>query len=361
MQSKPTRTSILRLSELKRHSHLGLGLGQEHTTIPLHAHTCVRLTLETVIMHLPSGSLLLSLAALASTADAARKPSNAILLSNVKSLTLRKDAMTSSRRVSPIPQLKCIGGGGCKHYNIDVMRCKNAGTDYGTEDIQWTCTANIPEEFKLGSTDVICEGYDGPDDPYVLKGSCGVEYRLLLTDKGEERYGSPGWGDWDGEKPNAAQGLFWMIFLGVLGWIVWGVYKSWRDAPAPVPGAPRRPFWGGGWGGGGGGGGDDPLDPPPPYPGYPSTKPTSGQQGWTPGFWSGALGGAAAGYMANRGNRQQERRGLFGGGGYGNSYGSGYGSGSPWSSSSPGPSRSGSGSSSGARYESTGFGSTSRR
>ena len=270
--------------------------------------------------------------------------------------------MTSSRRVDPIPQLKCIGGAGCKHYDIDVMRCKNAGTDYGPEDIQWTCTASIPDDFKLGSTDVICEGYDGPDDSYVLKGSCGVEYRLLLTEKGEEKYGGGGWGDWDGEKPNAAQGLFWMLFLGILSWILWGVYKSWRDMPAAAPGAPRRPFWGGGWGGGGGG---DPFDPPPPYPGtgggYPGAKPSSGQQGWAPGFWSGALGGAAAGYLAgNRGNRQEERRSLFGGG-HGSGYGSEYGSGSPWGSNRPGPSRSGSGSSSGARYESTGFGSTSRR
>lgn len=311
-------------------------------------------------MHITSASLLLALFTLTSTAAAARKPSNAILLSQVKSLTLRDGALTSHRRVSSIPQLKCIGGGGCEHYSIDVMRCKNAGTDYGPEDIQWTCTANIPEEFKLGSTDVICEGYDGPDDPYVLKGSCGVEYRLLLTEKGEERYGTGGGDFWDGEHGfGFAQGLFWLLFLGVLGWIIFSIYKSWRDAPPRPPGGPNRGFWGGGWGGGGGGG-NDPFDPPPPYPGYPGTKPTSGQQGWTPGFWSGALGGAAAGYLAgNRGNRQEERRGLFGGG-----YGSGgYGSGSPWGSSSPvrGPSRSGSGSSSGARYESTGFGSTSRR
>lgn len=69
------------------------------------------------------------------------------------------------------------------------MRCKNAGAEYDAEDVQWTCQASLPPEFKLGSTEVICEGYDSADDPYVLKGSCGVEYRLVLTEIGEEKFG----------------------------------------------------------------------------------------------------------------------------------------------------------------------------
>ena len=28
--------------------------------------------------------------------------------------------------------------------------------------------------FRFGEISVTCEGYDYPDDPYVLKGSCGV-------------------------------------------------------------------------------------------------------------------------------------------------------------------------------------------
>ena len=78
------------------------------------------------------------------------------------------------------------------------MRCKNSGSDYDEDSIQWTCTASLPEEFKLGSTDVICEGYDYPEDPYILKGSCGVEYRLVLTEKGQEKYGK-GRGRWQGD------------------------------------------------------------------------------------------------------------------------------------------------------------------
>jgi len=124
--------------------------------------------------------------AIVCSVEGARKPSNSVLLSNVQTLTLRKDLKTSHRRVSAIPQLKCVGGNAKGLYEVDVMRCKNAGSDYDDDNIQWTCTASLPAEFKLGSTDVICEGYESPNDPYILKGSCGVEYRLVLRERGGE-------------------------------------------------------------------------------------------------------------------------------------------------------------------------------
>ena len=127
--------------------------------------------------------------ALCAFASAARKPANTVLLSDVQTLTLRADKETSHRRVSAIPQLQCVGGNARGLYDVDVMRCKNSGSDYSSEEIQWTCQASLPPEFKLGSTDVICEGYSSPDDPYILKGSCGVEYRLVLTEAGEQKYG----------------------------------------------------------------------------------------------------------------------------------------------------------------------------
>jgi hypothetical protein len=119
-----------------------------------------------------------------------------VLLSKVRSLTLRDGHETSHRRVSALPQLNCVGGNAKGLYNVEEMRCKNSGSQYDVEDIQWTCQASLPADFKLGSTEVICEGYDSPDDPYILKGSCGVEYRLVLTPQGEQNYGSrsePAW------------------------------------------------------------------------------------------------------------------------------------------------------------------------
>jgi hypothetical protein len=252
------------------------------------------------------------------------------------------------------------------------MRCKNAGADYDEDNIQWTCTASLPEEFKLGSTDVICEGYDYPEDPYILKGSCGVEYRLILTDKGHARYGKGDGGWWGGDEEDGgrdgpksfgekvAGALFWLAFIGIAAWIVYSAFIARAQGPDGTGAAGvNRPGWGGGGGGGGWGGNDDNHDdPPPPYydtrPGSNKQGYGSTQQGWRPGFWSGALGGAAGGWaanrMANRGNQTGGGSGWGNGGGWGNDNGG------------EGSSRSSSGSSfSSTRHESTGFGSTSRR
>ncbi|RMZ81549.1 hypothetical protein DV737_g2529, partial [Chaetothyriales sp. CBS 132003] len=194
-------------------------------------------------------------------------PRNAILLSKVKSLTVRAGQQTASHRVSPVPQLQCVGPAGvCNLYTIDVMRCINEGSGYGTEDVEWSCKAFLPEEFKLGSTDVSCEGYASSDDPYVLKGSCGVEYRLLLTDKGEERYGRPD--DTvgklsSGKSEDIANFLFWIVFLGVLIFC-YCVYQAYRNED--------RGLGVQGTGYGGGGGGDPYDDPPPPYDSYPRDR-----------------------------------------------------------------------------------------
>ncbi|KAE8371657.1 hypothetical protein BDV26DRAFT_286597 [Aspergillus bertholletiae] len=239
---------------------------------------------------------------------------NAILLSKVQTLTLRGNRLTTSRRVNPIPQLKCTGPSKriCNLYPIDVMRCTNAGYDYDEEDVQWTCTASLPSEFKLGSTDVVCEGYRNSDDKWILKGSCGVEYRLLLTELGERKFGrvreetGP-----RGLLNNNGNGMALVgdiIFFGIVGVIFLVILvaicsgsRGNRRAHAPGPG----------FGGGGGGGGGPYPGPPPPYSSYPpessSFASAPGGQGWRPGFWTGAATGAAAGYHVGR----QSRRDSF--------------------------------------------------
>lgn len=319
------------------------------------------------------GALPLSAAARSGSSKSKGKK-DAILLSDVETLTLRGNgAMTNHRRVGAVPQLKCISHPSlCRLVDLDLMRCTNQGSSYNDADVEWTCSAVLPEELRLGSTDVICEGYSSSDDPYVLKGSCGVEYRVALTPKGEKRYP-----DIESNK-GSSEPLSWstigfiIIFLSVLGWIIYSAFSNYQDnsrRPAARRGPRRGGNGDGGGGGGGGGGGDgwggggwDPRfggfgdggdDPPPPYPGRKSQSSNQQQSSsqWRPGFWSGLAGGALGGYAAgsmsqNRTNRQnryydeptQGRRG---------------GSSSYSSSSNAGPS--------GVNRESTGFGSTSRR
>ncbi|KAI6826935.1 hypothetical protein KC332_g6765 [Hortaea werneckii] len=261
------------------------------------------------------------------------KAKDATLLSNVRSLTVRGGQKTTARRVSPIPQLSCVGGNAKGLYDVDIMRCKNSGSEYDPEDIQWTCKAELPPEFKLGSTDVICEGYDSPDDHYILKGSCGVEYRLVLTDLGEEKYGSNAFqrayrrpsGDTIGGALFSL--LFWVCFIGVIAVVLYRIFFPVNRAGNNFGNGFRQNYFGGG-GGGGGGGDHGRGDPPPPYTprapkpssayranGAPSGNVNYSNQGqqWRPGFWTGAATGAAAGYAASalggdRNQRAQQSR-----------------------------------------------------
>jgi hypothetical protein len=186
--------------------------------------------------HITTTTLLALAATNLPTTLAARKtPTDAVLLSNIKTLTLHNGRQTTARRGPSVPQLECVGGNARGLHSVDVMRCTNAGADYDPEDVQWTCQASLPTEFKLGSTEVVCEGYESPEDPFVLKGSCGVEYRLILTEEGERRFGERvddggyeddgygyggGSGYGAGKKGKGGMGemlftvVFWAIFLG---------------------------------------------------------------------------------------------------------------------------------------------------
>ncbi|XP_025110985.1 store-operated calcium entry-associated regulatory factor-like isoform X2 [Pomacea canaliculata] len=106
-----------------------------------------------------------------------------ILLKDVSALTLYSNKMTTGRRSSPVPQLKCVGGTAYGYFAPDVVQCYNRGSD--GNDIQWECRATMDGDYKFGKLDVLCEGYDYPNDPYVLKGSCGLEYELDFTKEGE--------------------------------------------------------------------------------------------------------------------------------------------------------------------------------
>ncbi|KAL4950038.1 hypothetical protein BDW69DRAFT_197598 [Aspergillus filifer] len=305
---------------------------------------------STILLQLLLPLLALPTASLSASTSHQKPPGkNAILLSQVHSLTLRGGKLTSSRRVSPIPQLKCTGPSKriCNMYEIGSMRCTNGGYGYDEEDVQWTCTASLPSEFKLGSTDVVCEGYRNADDPWVLKGSCGVEYRLLLTEEGERKFGQGSFAKRKDSKltlETLFSLVFWGVFLGVFLWIVIALLRDCMSGPG------RRARPGHRGGGGGGGGGPYPGGPPPPYSPYSdsySSNPTAGQ-GWRPGFWTGAATGGGLGYGLGYGLGRRSARHDSSFGGRRRQHSSDGGSpSSPARFSSP--------------SASTGFGSTSRR
>ncbi|EIW75355.1 DUF1183-domain-containing protein, partial [Coniophora puteana RWD-64-598 SS2] len=99
-----------------------------------------------------------------------------VRLDGISLLTLYQEALTTVRRMRPIAQLVCISKS-CALYQPGVVHCKNIGGS-GT-DVDWKCEADLPSSLRYGNVEVGCEGWNGPGDPYVLKGSCSLKYHLV--------------------------------------------------------------------------------------------------------------------------------------------------------------------------------------
>jgi hypothetical protein len=57
-------------------------------------------------------------------------------------------------------------------YNYEIARSDGAWVD-------WRCEADLPMGAKLVDVVVQCEGFDYPDDPYILADSCGVSFSIV--------------------------------------------------------------------------------------------------------------------------------------------------------------------------------------
>ena len=58
---------------------------------------------------------------------------------------------------------------------------------------QWECKADMDSRYRFGDIAVNCEGYNYPDDPYILKGSCGVGVNffydiIIQVDRCQSKY-----------------------------------------------------------------------------------------------------------------------------------------------------------------------------
>ena len=98
-----------------------------------------------------------------------------IPIKEVTSLLLSRGKMTTGRRAAPVPQLNCLSN--CRDAP-DTIYCGNAGHD--GEDVVWECKSDPPGAV-FRDLNVQCEGYDYPDDPNILKGSCGIEFRIARS------------------------------------------------------------------------------------------------------------------------------------------------------------------------------------
>lgn len=183
------------------------------------------------------------------------------------------------------------------------------------------CEADLHHSVRFGNVDVSCEGWEGPHDDYVMRGSCTLKY-TVLPNYPDRNYQS------SSPSNSNKEGL---VFLAIIAAIF--LYFFWKGRQDNENRRNRGSggTWRGG-GGGGGGGGYPPNDPPPPYPSYPKQEPgtsstnqqSTTQTGWRPGFWTGMLGGVLANETArymrgtnttgDRFANNQRRRTWLGGG-----------------------------------------------
>ncbi|CAH8603082.1 unnamed protein product [Schistosoma margrebowiei] len=126
----------------------------------------------------PVSTMLFSLVFLSLCLCFGEARSNRILLRDVDVITLYHDKFAQSRKGYRLPQLKCVGGSGFKHpqYYPKVVQCYNRGFD--GRDVQWECKAELDKSASFGAVNVNCEGYDYPEDEYIVYGSCALEYEL---------------------------------------------------------------------------------------------------------------------------------------------------------------------------------------
>lgn len=108
-----------------------------------------------------------------------------VRLQDIDVLTFTSGDFTRGRRRAGVPQLKNVGGTAKGKYEPHTAMCKNIGFD--GHDVAWKCEADLPNEYTLGKVTVTCEGYDYPEDSYVLKDSCGLEYKLEYSETGRQQ------------------------------------------------------------------------------------------------------------------------------------------------------------------------------
>merc|ERR1711892_677048 len=233
-----------------------------------------------------------------------------VKLKDVNVLTLYRNKMTNGRRSSPIPQLQCRGGtAGCSAFVPDTVQCYNRGSD-GLET-QWECKTEMPNEFKFGKIQVGCEGFDYPDDPYILAGSCGLEYTIDFTggkrnsgQTGNAGYSSNGWNDGKNYQEESNFSLSTLLFVMIVMFILYKAFfnpdptDEQRQPPTnpdfipPAGTTPPPPY----------------SDAPPPY--SSGRQRNSGNQGtgWNWGSFATGWGASSLFNSATRGAGGQTRQ-----------------------------------------------------
>jgi len=129
-----------------------------------------------------AATLLLAMFAFVGGALAWGETHDRVRLQDIQVLTLKHDKMTTGRRSSSVKQLKCVGRSAQCQFTPSVMQCYNRNGEGW--DVQFECKGYMDNSFRFGEIEMMCEGFDYPEDHYIVAGSCFLEFTLDFTMKG---------------------------------------------------------------------------------------------------------------------------------------------------------------------------------
>uniref|UniRef100_A0A8C3BJE2 Store-operated calcium entry-associated regulatory factor n=1 Tax=Cairina moschata TaxID=8855 RepID=A0A8C3BJE2_CAIMO len=206
-----------------------------------------------------------------------------VLLREVQTLTLHRGQYATSRRTAAVPQLQCTGGSAWCSRATEVVQCYSDGWD--GYNVQWQCKADLENTHCFRQIEVSCEGYDYPGDPYILRGSCSLLFRLELTEEGERN-----------SRKDFSDSTAVVIVIIVILVLAYGVYKFFLSNQQPQQmfgdgDGFTHPSW------------QNHQAPPPPgfepsFTGDRSGTWSSHENSSGPGFWTGLGAGGLLGYLA---------------------------------------------------------------
>lgn len=194
----------------------------------------------------------------------------------------------------PPIQLNCVGNRAlCSdRYKPTTVQCSNSGSD--GQDTQWRCEAEMDADVAFDKVEVSCEGYYAPDDEYVLKGSCGLDYSLKYTNAYKDRQSAAGGSKsvpprtytrpaegYVSETTDSEFGLFKFFLLCCAGILIFAICNRKPGQRQPIQTAP-------------------PMNDFVPPSTYGATPVEPSGPGFGAGVAVGAIGGAAAAHLFNR-------------------------------------------------------------
>jgi len=95
-----------------------------------------------------------------------------VRMDHLRMLEFTRDERAISKHGAGPMQLECVGGRAWfDRYRLDKALCTRQEND-------WVCETEVVHGYTISNVKVVCEGYDSPNDAFVVDGSCNMQYEI---------------------------------------------------------------------------------------------------------------------------------------------------------------------------------------